>query len=102
MIRGVLTGLLTACVLAGCGVSHGPVSGGTLARLNDLAVTPEQGARMMNGRKIATRSYAPPGGVVRVPMKMDGAGLPTVKVSLNGGRTEDILLDTGATGTVLT
>lgn len=101
MLRSVLTGFLTACVLAGCGVSHGPVSGGTLARLNALAVTPEQGARMMNGKKIATRSYHPPGGVVRVPMKMDGAGLPTVKVSLNGRRTEDILLDTGATVTVL-
>ena len=101
MIRGVLTGFLTACLLVGCGVSHGPISGGTLARLNNLAVTPEQGARIMEGRKIATRSYPPPGGVLRVPMKMDGAGLPTVKVSLNGRRAEDILLDTGATVTVL-
>lgn len=101
MIRGVLTGFLTACLLAGCGVSHGPISGGTLARLNALAVTPEQGARIMDGRKIATRSYPPPSGVVRIPMRMDDAGLPRVKVSLNGRRHEDLVLDTGATMTVL-
>ncbi|MFM7605039.1 MAG: aspartyl protease family protein [Prosthecobacter sp.] len=101
MIRGFLTGFLTAYLLAGCSVSHGPVSVGTMARLNDLAVTPEQGARMMNGRKIATRSHPPSGGVVRMAMKMDDAGLPTVKVSLNGRRAEDLLLDTGATVTVL-
>ena len=101
MIRGVLIGFLTACVLVGCGVSHGPVSGGTLARLNNLAVTPEQAARMMMGTKIATRSHPPLSGVVRIPMKMDHAGLPMVKVSFNDRRSEDILLDTGATLSVL-
>jgi predicted aspartyl protease len=101
MLRSVLTGFLTACVLAGCGVSHGPVSKRTLARLNALAVTPAQGARMLKGRRFALQNYPPPEGSVQVPMHLDDAGLPRVEASFNGSRSETILLDTGATATVL-
>lgn len=100
MIRRRFFFILPACLLPACGVSHGPVSGGTLARLHAQAVTPGEGARMMDGRRLATRSH-PPGAAMRVRMGRDGARLPTVASSINGRRAEPLLLDTGATVTVL-
>ncbi|MBL9129653.1 MAG: aspartyl protease family protein [Verrucomicrobiaceae bacterium] len=94
--------LFVSILLTGCGfqnVRHGPVSGGLVAKLNAQAITPEKGNRMVAGGKIATRS-APPGRSLRVRMQLDHAGLPHVGGLFNG-RHDELMLDTGATVTVL-
>lgn len=41
-------------------------------------------------------------GIVRVPIKYRASGTPVVDVMFNGSRTFEMLVDTGATGTVIT
>jgi predicted aspartyl protease len=41
-------------------------------------------------------------GIIRVPIKYRAAGTPVVDVKFNGSQTFEMLVDTGATGTVIT
>lgn len=41
-------------------------------------------------------------GIIRVPIKYRAAGTPVVDVKFNGAQTFEMLVDTGATGTVIT
>lgn len=100
MLRAALV-ITTACFfLAACGVSHGPVSGGTLRRLQSQAVTVGEARSMLRGDHFDTRS-SPPGPTLRIPMRRDHAGLPHVDASINGRPPTRLLFDTGATVTVL-
>ena len=94
--------LLFTVLLSSCGVGdvqHGSVAPRTLAHLMEQAVTADDAETMLRGNRLATRS-SPSTDVLRVPMIRDHAGLPLIEAQLND-HTEEVLLDTGATVTVL-
>jgi len=100
MSRAASCAFLTSLLLSACGVHHGPVSGGTMRQLREQAVTETEARRMLRGGHIDTRST--PGATrVSVPMHRDSAGLPNIDVSFSGRRPTRLLLDTGATLSVL-
>lgn len=99
MCRAFFSILLPSLLLVACGVTHGPVSGGTVAQLNAQAVTPKRAEAMLSGKRLSTRS-TPPGDVLHMPMILDRAGLPHIATRINS-HTNELLFDSGATITVL-
>jgi len=74
------------------------------ASQNNSASDSQMGAPRSIARETAPRlsSNASSGTVYRVPIKRRESGIPVIEVLFNGSQTFDMIVDTGASGTLIT
>jgi predicted aspartyl protease len=95
-----LLSLLSAAALCGCtAYQHTAVSGGTLNKMQDLTLSEAESQRILSDRQSLPVGASGPS-VVHVPMLFNGR-LPTVMVGINGQAPKPMIIDTGASLSVM-
>ena len=107
-----LLGLVAASVLAGAGVNaltRAAAAQDGCFMVNEAGQTISLGALCGYGSGTATGSTptarsqkAVPGNSVQVPIRRRLGRTPVIQVTFNGNRSYDMILDTGASGTLIT
>jgi predicted aspartyl protease len=91
---------LSVCGLVACeSYKHTAVSGSTLEKMESLTLSQDKTKRILTGQE-DIRSYAEGAEVVTVPLEFNGR-LPAVQVRLNGGKPQQMVIDSGASLSVL-
>jgi predicted aspartyl protease len=98
-MRWLLSLTLLLSLLSCADYSHTQVSGATLKKMEKLTLSADATQRILRGQD-ALRSYAEGPEVVSVPMEFNGR-LPAVRVRINGGQPQQMIIDSGASLSVL-